>query len=169
MSLELALEKHTAAVETNTAVLEKLLGVLTETVPQPITVNIGEMTEQPPPAESTKTTRTKPKKEAALATTGEPEARSTAPATPAAFTEESAQSHGTTAGAAQTTEAAATAIEPPTYGEVAPWVTRVAKEKGKPAVLELLGKFKAGHFSQVAESDYAAVLAAAKDILGEAF
>lgn len=150
MSLELAIKE-------NTATLEKLIAVLTEAIPalpQSDAENTVAITATPAEIEQPDPPKTKrARKEAAV----EPRPL-----------EQLAPSPEPSAPDASATAAAATAEdEPPAYGDVAPFVTRVAKEKGKAAVLELLGRFGAQHFSQVDAEQYAAVLAAAKEILGE--
>ena len=147
MSLELTIAENTRAIN-------QLIAILRDQSANPVPAENSPAIAAPAAEDPPKTKRAK-KEAAPAAPVGEP------------VEEVSAPSPAATATDAPAVEAAATATEPPTYGEVAPYITRVAKTLGKAPVLELLGKFKAAHFSQVDTSDYAAVLAAAKEMLGE--
>jgi hypothetical protein len=136
MSLELALEKNTAAIE-------KLVALLAN--PPVIDINVEE------PAPKAK----RAKKEAA------PEA----PAGESAPSEATAPSPEPGAADAPATEAAAAPTEPPTYADAAAAVTRVVKELGTPRAKELLAMFGAGNLKEVAPDRYAAVIAAAEVVL----
>jgi hypothetical protein len=147
MSLELTIAENTRAIN-------QLIAILRDQSANPVPAENNPAIAAPAAEDPPKTKRAK-KEAAPAAPVGEPVEEATAPSPAATATD------------APAVEAAATATEPPTYGEVAPYITRVAKTLGKAPVLELLGKFKAAHFSQVDTSDYSAVLAAAKEMLGE--
>jgi hypothetical protein len=157
MSLELTIAEATRAIN-------QLIAILREQSANPVLAENSPAIAAPAAEDPPKTKRAK-KEAAPAAPVGEPVEEATAPSPAATATDTPAVAAAATDTPA--VAAAATATEPPTYGEVAPYITRVAKTLGKAPVLELLGKFKAAHFSQVDTSDYAAVLAAAKEMLGE--
>lgn len=123
MSLEIAIQQNTAAIE-------RLIGILTETLPQPVTVNIGEIKEAAAEAVEEKPKAKRAKKEAAPALAGEqPEAPASEP---------SAHAPEPGASAASETEAAAAATEPTAYADVAAATTRLIKARGTPFAKEML-------------------------------
>lgn len=142
MSLELALQQNTAALNAQAAAINALAAILTAggaSVLPAVNVEAGE---QPAPAESTKTTRTKPKKEAA----------------PAAETVAEAGTSEDEPG--EQTSAA------PTYTETMPFVINVSRAKGREAALDVLRKYGATKgLSEVKASDYAKVIADCKALL----
>lgn len=152
MSLELALERNTAAKEQNTAALEKLIALLGNAENSPAIA--APAAEDPPKAKRTK------KEAAPAAQPGEPETRSTAPETPAASTEESAPSPETTAADAPTTEAVATATEPLTYAQVQAATIGLVKERGRDVAIKVLGSFGAKKADQIPEDKWPDYLAA---------
>lgn len=151
MSLELTIQE-------NTATLKRLIAVLTETLPQPVHVHLGEA----PPAENSAPIAATPaeieqpdppkkmraKKEAAPATVGEPAPEQPVPSPDAG------------ASAAPATEAAATATKPPTYADAAAAVTQVLKKHGKAKAVGILQACGADHLTKVKPEDYAAVICA---------
>lgn len=127
MSLELALQQNTAAIEALTQLLKG------GAVPAPAPVG-----EQPASAESTKTTRTKPKKTEATAPADDTAAVEGGDAAPAAST----------------------------YAEASAKVVEVANKKGRQAAVEILGRFGgAKKLGEVDPSKFAAVIAACDEVL----
>ncbi len=53
----------------------------------------------------------------------------------------------------------------PTLEEVSKLVLQIAKEKGRPAIIELLGKFGAAKAPELKAADYEAFVAAANEVL----
>jgi hypothetical protein len=139
MSLELALEKNTAAIE-------KLVALLAN--PPVIDINV----EDPAP----KAKRTK-KEAAPEAPAGEPASAPTAE--PAASGEPSAPEPDAASPSSQSATTPTT-TEPPTYADAAAAVTRVVKELGTPRAKELLAMFGAGNLKEVKPERYSEVIAA---------
>lgn len=160
MSLELAIQNNTAAIE-------RLIAVLTETVPQPVTVNLdtgmvskGDQVEQLAENSSAnaaepaaKETKKRAKKEAAPAALGEPAQEVSAPALEPGASD------------APATEAAAIATKPPTYADAAAAVTSVIKTKGTPAAKDLLKAFGAETLKGVKPEQFGAVISACEAVL----
>lgn len=144
MSLEIAIQQNTAAINELVALLKG--GAV---IPPPAE-------DQALPAESTRTTRKKPKEAAPEAPAGEPEK-------PAA----SAPSQASTAAPAQTTEAAAAATEQKqiNYSDAAVCVNKVAARKGRAAAVEILAKFGAKTLQEVKASSYGDVIKACEAVL----
>lgn len=151
MSLELAIQQNTAAIE-------RLISVLTETLPQPVTVNIGEF---PPPSQDAENSgaiaadvaeepapakKTRAKKEAA-------------PVAPAPL-ETSAPAPEAGATDASETEAAAVPIDPPTYADAAAAVTEVIKARGTAVAKKILGRVGGKTLKDVVPEDFPAVICA---------
>jgi hypothetical protein len=131
MSLELALERNTAA-------LEKLIGILSG--PVVVDVPLGAV-EDPP-----KTKRTK--KEAAPATVGEFVEGATAPSPAATATD------------APATEAAAAPTEPLVYKVVSDATINLIKVRGRDAAVKVLKSFGVTKAGQIEEARWPAYLAA---------
>lgn len=156
MSLELALEKNTAAIEKLIAILANpvvsidMAAVNTADVEPPATV--VELQPVAGGAGAPKAKRTK--KEAAPATAGEPAAEPSAPA-PA-----------TGAADASETAAAAAPVEAKqvTYTEASAAVIALANSKGRKAAVDVLASFGAKTLGEVKASSYADVIAACQAV-----
>lgn len=140
MSLELALEKNTAAIE-------KLIAILAN--PQAV-VAVTEEAEAPAEAPKAKRTKKEAKPEAPV---GEPVAEQPAP------------SPETGASDASETEAAAAPAKQVTYTEASAAVVKVANQKGRAAAVAVLAKFGAKTLGEVKASRYGDVIAACEAAL----
>ena len=152
MSLELAIQQNTAAIE-------RLIGILTETLPQPVTINIGDA-----PIE----TLPKVSEEAFEGTTADPpkktRAKKEAAPEPRPL-EQTAPAPASGATAASATEAAAAPTKL-TYTDAATAITQVITAKGTPAAKEILKAFGAEKsLKEVSPAQYAAVISACQAVL----
>lgn len=141
MSLELALEKNTAAIE-------KLIAILAN--PQAVIP----ATEQPAGTEAPKAKRAK-KEAKPEAPVGEPVAEQPAPSRETGATDASE----TAAAAAPTEE------KQVTYTEASAAVVKVANTKGRAAAVAVLAKFGAKTLGEVKASKYADVIAECEAVL----
>jgi hypothetical protein len=144
MSLELALQQNTAAIN---ALIEIL-----KTGAVPVAPAAEEQAPEAPKAKRTK-------KEAAPATAGEP---ASAPKAEASADGEPAAPEKPAASPASSTTTEAKQV---TYTEAAAAVTNVAKKKGRDVAVEILAKFGAKTLGEVKASSYAKVIAECEAVL----
>lgn len=141
MSLELAIIE-------NTRTLQQLIAVLRDQAANPVPVAENSSEIAAPAAEDPPKTKRTKKEAKPEAPAGEPEQSAPSPAAGAPDAPE-------TAGAATATE--------PTYAEAAEAVTALINANGRAAAVALLKRFGAANLKQVDPSQYAALIAAAKD------
>lgn len=146
-----------AAIERNTAAIEKLIAILgADAVPGSVPPSDGERimdkVNLDPGAvnEAPKAKRTK-KEAAPVAQPGEPAWEAPAPSPEAGAT------------AAPATVAAAPATEAPTYDQAAAAITALIKANGRDAAIGLLKRFNATNLKGVDPSQYSALISQARD------
>lgn len=149
MSLELALQENTRAINA-------LIAILRDQASTPAPEETAGATEPDPPEKLSASMQVRPakrtKKEAAPATAGEPASEPSAPAPEPGAADASA-----------TEAAAAPAVEPPTYEQAAAAVTALIKTSGRDAAVALLKRFGASNLKGVDPAQYAELILAAND------
>ena len=161
MSLEIALQENTAAINKLLAAWEQLKQIATA------------RHVQPEDKASKKATAPQPQPEIAVgdaadakATVAKNGASSTPEARESSPVEAAAQVKADPVPVEQSQEPGAAGVTEPTYQDTAAYITRLSREKGRDVAVALLKEFNAAKLPDVAATDFAAIIARADELLG---